>query len=224
MFCARLVNPQPHPRAGQITCFPSPSRQQTASAVCPQLSLAGTIVFCIPFGLTEFVGDHLMPTHPGIQPASSNTIGFNVALNLRRRRFSQLCRYRRVNRRSGNFFRFRGCILTRFRGGGRRGRFFRSHERRGEWGGKVMNSSLSVESQSGAMPMEVKKLGSLPKSSVAGVAEPGRGAERLAESFLSGGRIRLSGFTTIVLRDVVGWSIRFSPSDRSFSKSRRRVG
>lgn len=87
-----------------------------------------------------------------------------------------------------------------------------------------MNSSLSVESQSGAMPMEVKKRGSLPKSSVAGVAEPGRGAERLAESFLSGGRIRLSGFTTIVLRDVVGWRIRFSPSDRSFSKSRRRVG
>jgi hypothetical protein len=50
-----------------------------------------------------------------------------------------------------------------------------------------MNSLVSVESQSGAMPMEVKKRGSLPKSSVAGVAEPGRGAECLAESFLSAG-------------------------------------
>jgi hypothetical protein len=30
--------------------------------------------------------------------------------------------------------------LTRFRGGGRRGRFFRCHERRGEWGGNMMNS------------------------------------------------------------------------------------
>ena len=101
---------------------------------CRQPSLTGAIVFRIPFGLTEFVGDHLMPTHPGIQPASSNTIGFNVALDLRCRRFSQLRRYRRVNRRSGNFFRFRGRLLIRFRGGDRRGRFFRSHERRGEWG------------------------------------------------------------------------------------------
>ena len=120
--------------------FPSPSRHQTTSAVCPQPSLAGPIVFCIPFGLTEFVGDHLMPTHPGIQPASSNTVSFNVALNLRRRRISQLRRYRRVNRWSGDFCRFRGRILTRFRGGGRRGRFFRSHERSGEWDGKVLNS------------------------------------------------------------------------------------
>lgn len=116
--------------------FPSPSRHQTASAVCRQPSLTGAIVFRIPFGLTEFVGDYLMPTHPGIQPASSNTIGFNVALDLRCRRFSQLRRYRRVNRRSGNFFRFCGRLLIRFRGGDRRGRFFRSHERRGEWGWK----------------------------------------------------------------------------------------
>lgn len=105
-----------------------------------QPSLAGTIVFCVPFGLTEFVGDHLMPTHPGIHPAASNTVRFNVALNLRGRRFSQLGRYWRMDRRSGDFFRFHGRILTRFRGGGRRGRFFRCHERRGEWGGNMMNS------------------------------------------------------------------------------------
>ena len=38
--------------------------------------------------------------------------------------------------------------------------------------------------------------------SVAGIADPGRGAERLTERFLAWGRMRRSGFGAIVLRDV----------------------
>ena len=39
-------------------------------------------------------------------------------------------------------------------------------------------------------------------SSVAGVADPGRGAERLSERFFSRGRMRKRGFGEVVLRGV----------------------
>ena len=39
-------------------------------------------------------------------------------------------------------------------------------------------------------------------SSVAGGADPGRGAERFSERLLAGNRLRISGFAVIILKDV----------------------